>query len=253
MAKVEELSHDDATPVTSQLVPYAPPPNAGAAYSHALVPSPINMGALVRSHAVIRPDDAWINVLVQLYRYVAANSHALRDRIALRHATTQVDSSWSAQQLREAFITHDADLWAWLLPSFSTTCALRDNVGASLEAMAHSDAAIVGSLEDWAALENRVRKLTYFELAGSTAMVRWSEQMLDTTKTFKAAVTPPLPSPPRFSTPEAPWFSNAGWSSRSQSTTNITIINITMGHTSSTPSFLAFGGSGCGLGFGSRR
>ncbi|KAF3912747.1 hypothetical protein ABW20_dc0101823 [Dactylellina cionopaga] len=140
-------------------------------------------------HLVIRPDDVWITILTQFSIYVNKHAEELRSMFVAHEGkkeltVTAVGSRYSVDfgalavqmgRLIEADVL-DADLRAWMIPSFSTT-EDNDKIVASVVMMATLQnyysygiqlacglpgVTLLGEKSDWDALLQKIDKLETF-------------------------------------------------------------------------------------------
>ncbi|KAJ6645708.1 hypothetical protein Bhyg_00916, partial [Pseudolycoriella hygida] len=158
---------------------------------------------------VIRPDDIWTAILTQFSLYVNANSEGLRSEFVNFEGkkTLEVQFFVPINQVPvDQFIERigslineniDPKIASWVTPNFTTT-TVNDKLvtGASLMATLQNyfdyslslilcgipEVTILGTVDDWKDIRQRVKGLTQFELIGRNTLTKWSsmlEEILD--------------------------------------------------------------------------
>lgn len=150
---------------------------------------------------IIRPDDIWTAILTQLSLYVNANAASLRHsfvdfegkkelKVEFRSRIDRVDVREFIDKILGLINTNTKPtVYDWITPNFTTTTE-NDKLTAGVAMMATLQeyfdyefwgivcgipkATILGTVEDWRDIRERVKKLTEFELPGKTVMAEWS-------------------------------------------------------------------------------
>lgn len=141
-------------------------------------------------HLIIRPEDVWFAILVQLSAYINKNAEELRGKFVAhegkkelevhyevgdRYSVNYEDFAMQMSKLLESNVV-DPDLRHWIMPCFSTTTDT-DNVVASILMMASmqsyfsyemsiacglASVTLLGKQSDWALLEDKLEKMATF-------------------------------------------------------------------------------------------
>lgn len=153
---------------------------------------------------IIRPDDIWTAILIQFSLYVNANAEALRHsfvnfegkkelKVEFRSRIDRVDIREFIDKILDLINKNiDSTVYDWIQPSFTTTTE-NDKLTAGVAMMATlqeyfdyefwgivcgiPEAKILGTVEDWKDIRERVKKLKDFELDGKTVMAEWSSML----------------------------------------------------------------------------
>lgn len=154
---------------------------------------------------IIRPDDIWTAIIVQFSLYANANDEALRHSFVNFTGKKELTVKFVAridQVPVNEFIKQiltlineniDPSIYNWISPNFSTTTE-NDKLTAGVALMATlqdyfdynmmlvlcgiPEVTILGTVDDWKEIRDRVKKLNDFELEGKSVMAQWSS-MLD--------------------------------------------------------------------------
>jgi hypothetical protein len=153
---------------------------------------------------IIRPDDIWITVLIQLSFYINKNSEQLRDKFVKFDGEKTIEISelgslqtanyqeW-ADKFCNGMIEYLADpsIRDWIVPNFTTTTAT-DKVVGSIIMMATlknyfdfkctiqcgiPNVTLMGTKSDWQAVLDRVRKLHLYDIPESTILKTWQNKL----------------------------------------------------------------------------
>ncbi|QYS99605.1 hypothetical protein H0G86_006726 [Trichoderma simmonsii] len=162
-------------------------------------------------HLVLRPDDIWLAITVQLSFYINAHAEELRSLFVEHDGKKQLVIDLSPQTMINLDIPHaaklftnliqknvrDPDLQSWMLPDFSTTTD-NDISVAAMVMMATTKAyfeyillcgcgfpsvTLVGEREDWVKLLEKLPKLATFgdePAEWSKLLVKVVEKMIET-------------------------------------------------------------------------
>lgn len=153
---------------------------------------------------IIRPDDIWTAIIVQLSLYVNANAEELRHSFVNFEGTKELEVIFVApindvpfETFIEKIITLiddniDPSISHWISPNFTTTTQ-NDKITAGVALMATlqkyfeyqlslvlcgiPQVTILGNVEDWKEIRKRVDKLNEFELDGKDVMEKWSTML----------------------------------------------------------------------------
>lgn len=153
---------------------------------------------------IIRPDDVWTAIIVQFSRYINANAEALRHAFVNFEGKKTLEvkfyTSIDLVPINE-FINKivsliddniDPRVSRWAKPHFTTT-TINDKLtaGAALMATVQNyfdyrmsmilcgipEVTILGDVNDWNDIRQRVEKLKSFELNGQDIMAKWSSML----------------------------------------------------------------------------
>lgn len=153
---------------------------------------------------IIRPDDIWTAIVIQFSLYVNANAEELRYFFVNFHEKEKLKVEFVAPVDRipiDEFITKIVDLIAknvdagiiqWISPNFTTTTR-NDKLAAGVALMATVKSyfdysmwsvlcgipriTILGSVDDWKEIRERVEILKEYELNGKDVMAKWSHML----------------------------------------------------------------------------
>lgn len=155
-------------------------------------------------NVIIRPDDVWTAIVTQFSLYVNANSEAFRHSFVNFEGKKQLEVKfYTAVHLVpiDQFIRNivslideniDPTVSHWIKPNFSTTTVSDElTVGVALMATLQNyfdyklltilcgipEVTILGNVNDWMNIRQRVDKLTEFELNGQDTMAKWSKML----------------------------------------------------------------------------
>lgn len=148
----------------------------------------------------LRPDDIWITLLAQFSSYVNGRAEELRDKIVDHEGQKElevkaggtiysVDFGWMSVQMLDKISENikDPTLREWFLPGFSTSTIV-DDVSAAAMAMCSFQAyftykfsllcgipqiTLLGTVEDWTALRQKVERFVEFDDAEKTMSTKW--------------------------------------------------------------------------------
>jgi len=152
---------------------------------------------------VLRPDDIWQAILTQFSFYVNAHAEELRDKFVdfegKKKLTIEMYGNlfsvnfgeFANRMVDEQIKTNikDPEVTDWLLPGFTTT-RVADRVAASVTIMSTlqsyfsygcmlmcgiPEVTLLGTLEDWRSLRNKVDGLLKYDVNGSKVMKQWSK------------------------------------------------------------------------------
>jgi len=152
---------------------------------------------------VLRPDDIWTAILVQFSYYVNAHSEQLRSKFVTFEGKKDLEVNYTGIGAHQVPFDHfiqemvslvrrnlkDVTVAQWVLPSFSTTTP--DDIvtsGAVLMATLKNyftyklglilcgvpEVTILGTVEDWQDIRQRVQKLSDFDVDGQRTLQMWS-------------------------------------------------------------------------------
>eukprot|EP01133_Synstelium_polycarpum_P007319 gene7319-8522_t len=155
-------------------------------------------------HLSIRPDDIWLAIITQFSFYLNANSEQLRNKIVdfqgkkelkvFGHGTLfNADYVTMSTQMSKEIAANitDPSIREWVIPSFTTTTASDQMVGAvALMATMKNyftykyclmcglpKVTLHGSVDDWKAIKTRAARLTEFELPANKRMAEWLKML----------------------------------------------------------------------------
>jgi hypothetical protein len=149
---------------------------------------------------VLRPDDFWITILIQLSHYINDNSEELR-HIFVEHKSQKdihVDgcnmqdiTAQFHQIIKDNLV--DKSLMEWMVPKF-TTSTTNDIIANHIAIMATvqnyyscnyslyscgiPEITLEGTEEDWIKLRNQLDKLPLFDLLDSSLMTKWNKMLI---------------------------------------------------------------------------
>lgn len=153
---------------------------------------------------IIRPDDVWTAIIVQFSLYINANAEALRHSFVNFEGKKNLQVKFYAPidciPINEfidkivALIDENIDpnISNWIQPNFTTT-TINDKLTAGAAMMATlqnyfdygllliscgiPEVTILGNVDDWKQIRNRVEKLKEFEVNGRSEMDKWSSML----------------------------------------------------------------------------
>lgn len=153
---------------------------------------------------IIRPDDIWTAIIVQFSLYVNGNAEELRRSFVNFEGKKELKIKFVApvnQVPIDEFITKIVSLinenihpsiFDWISPNFTTTTK-NDKLTAGVALMSTlqkyfdyslfsvlcgiPQATILGTVDDWREIRERVAKLKQFELNGKDVMTKWSDML----------------------------------------------------------------------------
>lgn len=156
-------------------------------------------------NVIIRPDDIWTAIITQFSFYVNANAESLRHAfvnfegkqdlvVKFRARIDEVPPPKFIKKIVKLINQNiDPDVAKWILPNFTTT-TINDKLTAGVAMMSTlqnyfdyefwgiicgiPEATILGTVEDWENIRDRVRNLTHFELPQKNVMEQWSNMLV---------------------------------------------------------------------------
>lgn len=153
---------------------------------------------------IIRPDDVWTAIVTQFSLYVNANAEALRHAFVNFEGKKKLEVTFYTpinEVPFDVFINKiaslideniDPSVASWIRPNFTTTTK-NDEVAAGAALMATlqkyfdyslslilcgiPEVTILGTVDDWRQIRQRVEKLKQFEISGQDVMGQWSNML----------------------------------------------------------------------------
>lgn len=155
-------------------------------------------------NVIIRPDDIWTAIQIQFSLYVNSRAEALRHsfvnfdgkenlRVKFRARVDEVPiGNFISKILKLIRKNIDPAVFDWISPNFTTTTE-NDKLTAGVAMMATLQtyfdyefwgiicgipkATILGTVDDWKVIRERVKKLNDYELRGESVMAQWSSML----------------------------------------------------------------------------
>lgn len=149
---------------------------------------------------ILRPDDIWSGIMVQLSQYLTRYAGEIRDKLVTHQGQMELKITDHAsmhtadypailQRMKQLIATNirDPNLIVWATPKFSTTTPVDESINvialmASLQTFfkykihfkcGFPQVTLLGEEADWEELLGRIEMLTYFELPNQDYMTRW--------------------------------------------------------------------------------